>query len=102
MSNHITRITKEVLLNNKEARDNMMMVAKAIHDHEMSFFGISKKNYYDYLFTGKFLSSIKTIDRVWRRVQEDHENLRGKEWEERQIQSGQIKRNIFDKQPSLF
>lgn len=102
MSNYITRITKEILSNNKEARDNMMLVVKSIHDFEMSMFGIQKNNYYDYLFKGQFLSSIKTIDRVWRKMQEEHENLRGDEWQERQMQSGQIKRNIFDKMPTLF
>lgn len=102
MSNYITRITKEVLKNNKESRDNMMLVVKSIHDFEMSMFGVDKKNYYDYFFKGQFLSSIKTIDRIWRKMQEDNPALRGDEWEERQIMSGQIKRNIFANQPSLF
>jgi hypothetical protein len=102
MSNYITRIAKEVLLNNIEARDNMMLVVKSIHDFEMSMFQIQQDDYYNCLFNDKKLSSIKTIDRVWRKLQEDFPQLRGTEWEERQIMSGQIKRNIFDKQTTLF
>lgn len=102
MSNYITRISKEVLKNNKESRDNMMLVVKSIHDFEMSMFGIDKKNYYEYLFKGQFLSSIKTIDRMWRKLQEEHPELRGDEWEERQRLGGQSGGTIFDKQPTLF
>jgi hypothetical protein len=102
MSNYLSRITKEILTTNKASRDNMMLVVKAIHDYEMSYFGIEKKNYYEYLFNGRYLSSIKTIDRLWRKLQEENEKLRGDEWIERQMQSGQVKRNIFDGQQTLF
>ena len=36
------------------------------------------------------LSKPTTIDRVWRKVQEEKPELRGKEWELRQMRAGQI------------
>jgi hypothetical protein len=102
MANYISRIVKEVLQNNKESRDDMMLVVKSVHDFEMSMFGIQKSNYYDYLFKRQFLSSIKTIDRMWRKAQEDNPKLRGEDWEERQIQAGIIKRSNTENAPTLF
>jgi hypothetical protein len=88
-SNYITKLTITILKNNPEARDEMYLVVKSIHDFEMSVMGYSKENYYDAFFDNK-LSSVKTIDRIWRKVQEEKPELRGKFWELRQVQSGQI------------
>ena len=79
----------------------MMLVVKTIHDYEMSVFAIDKINYYDAVFSEK-LSSIKTIDRIWRKVQEDNSELRGKEWLLRQIQAGLISQEIASNQLSIF
>jgi len=86
-SNYITRLTIDLLTKNTEARDDMMLAVQYIHDFEMALFGIKKYEYYEALFKGR-LSSIKTLDRVWRRVQLDNPSLRGEEWLERQIQAG--------------
>jgi hypothetical protein len=101
MPNYITRITIDVLTHNEDARDDMMKVVQCIHTYEMAKFNITKETYYDALFGGK-LSSIKTIDRIWRKVQEEKPNLRGKEWIERQILSGHISRTMVYPLPTLF
>jgi len=88
-TNYITRLTIDLLTKNEEARDDMMLCVRYIHDFEMALFGIKKTEYYDALFNGR-ISSINTLDRVWRRVQLDNESLRGKEWLERQVQAGLI------------
>ena len=49
----------------------------------------TKEDYYECVFDAK-LSSLKTIDRIWRKVQEAHPKLRGKEWTLRQVQAGLI------------
>ena len=86
-SNYIQRLTIELLSKNELAKDDMMLCVRYIHDFEMTMFGIKKKDYYKSLFGGK-LSSIKTLDRSWRRVQQDNPELRGSEWLERQILAG--------------
>lgn len=88
-TNYLNRMTMTVLKNNEAARDDMMIVVKTIHDFEMSMFSIEKVDYYQNFFDGK-LSSIKTIDRIWRRVQEVKPELRGKDWVQRQAQAGLI------------
>jgi len=88
-SSYLTKMTISILQNNEDSRDNMMLVVKIIHDFEMNVLGKDKKDYYDCIFTDK-LSSIKTIDRLWRRVQETHEELRGADWSLRQVQAGLI------------
>lgn len=87
-SNYITRLTTDLLVKNEDARDDMMLAVRYIHDFEMALFGIKKSEYYEALFKGR-LSSIKTLDRVWRKVQENP-SLRGKEWLERQVQAGLV------------
>jgi hypothetical protein len=79
----------------------MMLVVKTIHDFEMSMFAIPQSAYYHALFSDK-LSSIKTIDRVWRKMQEEHPHLRGEDWEERQILAGRVSRDISAGMPTLF
>ena len=88
-ANYITRLTIDLLTKNAESRDDMMLCVRYIHDFEMALFNVNKSNYYDALFGGK-LSSIKTLDRVWRRVQLEHKSLRGVEWLERQVQAGLV------------
>ncbi len=86
-NNYITRLTFDLLTKNSEARDNMMLTVQYVHDFEMAMFSISQSDYYSALFSGK-LSSIKTLDRVWRKIQEIYPELRGSEWQERQVQAG--------------
>jgi len=87
--NYVTRELAKLLAENVDARDNMMLAVKYIHDLEMSVMDIPEKDYYKAVFNGK-LSSVKTIDRIWRKLQEDIPELRGSEWEARQAQSGRI------------
>jgi len=98
---YISQMVINTLTKNEEARDNMMYVVKAIHDYEMSVFSIDKKDYYDAVFSER-LSSIKTIDRIWRKVQEENPELRGKEWLQRQIQAGVVSQEIASNQLSFF
>jgi len=98
---YISQMVTNTLIKNEDARDDMMLVVKVIHDYEMSAFGIFKDNYYDAVFS-EALSSIKTIDRIWRKVQEENPELRGKEWLERQIQAGLISRSLITNQLSFF
>lgn len=70
-----------------KTRDDMFYLVKLVHDQQMKDMKIPKTKYYDY-FHGERLYSIKTIDRMWRRVQEKHPELRGKMWKYRQIQAG--------------
>ncbi len=92
--NYITRLTIDLLSKNVEARDNMMLTVQYIHDFEMAIFKVKKADYYDACFTGK-LSSIKTLDRIWRKVQEEKPELRGAEWVERQVQAGRVSASII-------
>ncbi len=87
--NYISKLVLTILTNSDEAKDDMLLVVKNIHDFEMSVLNIDKSEYYTAFFGNK-LSSVKTIDRIWRKIQEDVPSLRGKSWELRQIQSGQI------------
>ena len=74
MANYITRMTVDLLIKNEESRDDMMLTVRYIHDFEMALFSIPKTQYYDALFNGK-LSSIKTLDRIWRKAQMDNPSL---------------------------
>jgi hypothetical protein len=95
---YISRMTFSILTNNKESRDNWMLVVKQIHDIEMMTWGISKPDYYDALFSYK-LTNPQTISRIWRKIQEHNPELRGEEWEQRQQQGGQIAQEIvFEKE----
>ena len=87
--NYLTKLIFTILSKNEEARDNQLLVIKTIHDFELSMLGGDKTTYYDFFFQGK-LSSTLTISRIWRKVQEENENLRGKEWELRQVQAGLV------------
>lgn len=90
MSNFLTRQIYAFMISCPESRDEMLLCVKHIHENEMKTMKIEKADYYDALFEYK-LSSITTIDRIWRKIQEDHKELRGKSWELRQAQAGLIK-----------
>jgi hypothetical protein len=100
-SNYIHRLTIELLSKNELAKDDMMLCVRYIHDFEMTMFGIKKKDYYKALFGGR-LSSIKTLDRSWRRVQQENPSLRGSEWLDRQIQAGLAIAPCPDNETLLF
>lgn len=89
LNNYVTKSLFVFLKENEEARDNMLDCVKHIHDLEMTVLSISREDYYNAFF-GERLSSVKTIDRIWRKIQEDVPELRGSEWEARQVQSGRI------------
>jgi hypothetical protein len=89
LNNYLSRELAKLLAENLEARDNMIICVKHIHDLEMAALSIPREDYYD-LFFNERLSSVKTIDRIWRKIQEDIPELRGSEWEARQAQSGRI------------
>lgn len=89
LNNYITKALFKFLQENEEARDNMLACVKHIHDLEMRVLAIPREDYYNAFF-GERLSSVKTIDRIWRKIQEDVPELRGSEWEARQVQSGRI------------
>lgn len=88
-TNYISKMVYTILKKNVDARDNVLLVIKTIHDFELRVLEKGKKDYYDLLFDAQ-LSSFKTIDRIWRKVQELKPELRGKNWELRQLQSGNI------------
>ena len=89
LNNYVTKSLFVFLKENEEARDNMLDCVKHIHDLEMTILSIPREDYYNAFF-GERLSSVKTIDRIWRKIQEDVPELRGSEWEARQAQSGRI------------
>jgi hypothetical protein len=89
INNYVTKELGQLLARNVEARDNMVLCVKHIHDLEMQLLNVTENEYYIAFFGGK-LSSVKTIDRIWRKLQEDIPELRGSEWEARQAQSGRI------------
>jgi hypothetical protein len=99
--NYISRLVLDLLEKNVESRDDMMLTVRYVHDFEMAMLNVKKSEYYDSLFDGK-LSSIKTIDRIWRKIQEAYPNLRGKEWEYRQYQAGIISSICSANQLDLF
>jgi hypothetical protein len=89
LSKYITKLVLTILEKNEIARDDVMLVVKYIHDFEMGVLKKKKEEYYDMVFNST-LSKQTTIDRVWRKVQEERPELRGKEWELRQMRAGQI------------
>ena len=91
---YISRMTFSILTNNKESRDNWMLVVKQVHDIEMITWVINKADYYDALFSFK-LTNPQTICRIWRKIQEHNSELRGEEWEQRQQQGGQVAQEMI-------
>ena len=89
MNKWITTQLFEILKTKASARDNVMECIQSIHNEEMRILNIPREDYYNAFFGGR-LSSVKSIDRIWRKIQEDVPALRGSEWEARQVQSGRI------------
>jgi len=89
LNRYVTKLVVSILEKNEIARDDLMIVIQSIHDFEMAVLKKNKEDYYDMFFHGT-LSKPTTIDRVWRKVQEEKPELRGKEWELRQMRAGQI------------
>ena len=102
-STYVSKMVAGILHQNIEARDNVYVVVKIIHDFELSVLEKDKHDYYE-LFFSEQLSSFKTIDRIWRKVQEEKPELRGKNWELRQVQAGKISIEVIaqKKQLKLF
>jgi hypothetical protein len=101
-SKYITKLVLTILEKNEISRDDVMLVIKYIHDFEMGVLKKKKDDYYDMVFNST-LSKHTTIDRIWRKVQEEHPELRGKEWELRQMKAGQISLDLALKnQLNLF
>lgn len=103
----LIKVIYTLLSNDVVLRDDWMGVIRQIHSIEMIAKGIKKEDYFDILFDGKYdsFSNVHTIKRVWQKVQEIYPQLRGVEWEKRQIQGGQFasdKSNDFYSQLSLF
>jgi hypothetical protein len=101
---YLSRMIYSILVNNKESRDDWMLVVKQIHDTEMAMWGIQKEDYYDALFSLK-LANPQTVSRIWRKIQERCPDLRGEFWEERQAQGGIVSAQIVTDnffQTSLF
>lgn len=89
MNRYLTRLIKNILLNDESARDNWMDTIRQVHEKEMALWCYTKDQYYDAFFSG-YLSNVQTIQRLWRLVQEKYPELRGKTWEERQKQGGMV------------
>lgn len=89
MNKYLTRLIKNILLNDVDSRDDWMSTIRQVHDKEMSLWCFPKEEYYDAFFGGN-LSNVHTIKRLWQLVQEKHPELRGKTWEERQRQGGMV------------
>lgn len=90
---YISRMVYYILRSDAEARDNWLIVVKKVHDTEMITMRIEITEYYHALFSER-LTNPQTISRIWRKIQEHNPELRGKEWEQRQKQSGQISQEI--------
>ena len=101
LSKYITKLVISILRNNEIARDDIMVVIKTIHDFELSVLKKSKEDYYDMFFSNT-LSNVRTISRIWRKVQENMPDLRGKEWELRQMKAGEISMEMIENQLKLF
>ena len=95
---YITARIFSALTNDKLCRDSYMLTIQKLHDEELNFMRKDTSEYWN-LFFDKKLSSVNTIIRMWRKVQEVHVELRGENWEERQNQSLEYrsKINIYGK-----
>lgn len=97
----LIRLIYNILNEDVLARDNWMLTIKHIHSMEMKVKGVSKKDYFD-SFHNEELTNIRTIHRLWQKVQEDYPHLRGDNWNDRQKQGGQFVVSDFISQTSLF
>jgi hypothetical protein len=102
LNRYISKLVISILENNEIARDDVMIVIKTIHDFEMAVLKKNKEEYYD-MFFNSTLSKVESISRIWRKIQEEKPELRGKEWDLRQVRSGQIALDIaLNNQLKLF
>ena len=90
---YITARIISVLTNDISCRDSYMRTIQILHDEELNFMRKDQSDYYK-MFFDKNLSSVNTIIRMWRKIQEVHIELRGKNWEERQVQSVEFRNKI--------
>lgn len=95
LNSYLTRLIIQILINNKESRDDWMLTVKEVHDREMMVWYINKSEYYDAIFSNK-LSNVQTITRIWRLAQEKRPELRGEQWEQRQKLAGIISDEMVD------
>lgn len=95
---YITARIISTLTNDKLCRDSYMRTIQMLHYEELNFMRKDTSDYYN-LFFDKKLSSVNTIIRMWRKVQEVYVELRGENWEERQNQALEYrsKINIYGK-----
>jgi hypothetical protein len=97
----VSRLIYSILVHNVESRDNWLLTLKEVHDREMALYGFTKEHYYDYVF-GYKLTNPQTVSRIWRKIQEHNEELRGTEWKERQQLGGMIAGVIAGENSQLF
>lgn len=90
---YLTRFVNTILTFNESSRDDILIVVKTIHDFELSLLNKSKEDYYECFFSKK-LSSVNSIDRISRKLQEHNPEVRGEEWDERQVHSRFIAKYI--------
>lgn len=93
MNKYLTRLIIHILTHDEAARDDWMLTIRQVHEKELSLWCYTKADYYDAFFSNK-LSNVHTINRLWRLVQEKYAHLRGKEWEERQMQGGMVAKDF--------
>ena len=95
MKKYLSRLVKQILIKDASCRDDLMKTLKEVHDRELSLWSYSKSEYYDAFFSEK-LSNPETVGRLWRLLQEKFPELRGEQWEERQIRAGLISREAAE------
>jgi hypothetical protein len=90
---YITSRILSTLQNYVECRDSYMLTIQKLHQEEINFMRKDQSDYFK-LFFDKKLSSVNTIIRMWRKIQEVHIELRGINWEQRQVQSAEFRNKI--------
>jgi hypothetical protein len=98
---YLTKTIFSILTDNKDLRDNWLLVVKEVHDREMALYSLDKKDYYNHVFSFK-LTDAQTIARLWRLIQEINPALRGDEWEVRQKNVMRFVKFIKKTQLELF
>jgi hypothetical protein len=68
---YITARIISVLTNDIPCRDSYMRTIQILHDEELNFMRKDQSDYYK-MFFDKKLSSVNTIIRMWRKIQEVH------------------------------
>jgi hypothetical protein len=102
---NLTKIIFNLLVNDEALRDDWLSTIRMVHDIEMKNHSIIQQDYYYAIFFTDKLSNVTTVKRIWQLVQENCSAIRGKTWEERQMQGGMISKEMvfFDvKQLKMF